>query len=199
MGEKITPSVVLEDTIPISDRFARTPRHYMIRGLFFEPFFRTLGEEWHAIEKDLVAMPEGGRYAVFTEYPQIDHARFAVAAAAKQFPDLPEREGLRRIERSAAAQFEASSMGKILTALVTDPASAFRVLPSVYVHVQTGGRLQSVIGTSGARVEVRDFAPWVDCSLIGALEGIVVLLGKRPSITLELLNERDANYDIEWS
>jgi uncharacterized protein (TIGR02265 family) len=196
---RVTPDVILADTIPLEERFARTPRHYTIRGVFFEQLVRTLGEEWRALEKELLAPPEDGEYSALGEYPQIDHARLAVAAARKQFPTLPLREGLRRIERGAAAHFAQSSMGKVITLVVSDPRSAFRALPSAYLHIQKGGTLRATIRGAGAHVEARDFAPWVDCSLIGALEGMVVLFGKRPSMEVELLSDFDADFDIDWS
>ncbi|MGZ3418351.1 MAG: DUF2378 family protein [Polyangiales bacterium] len=199
MGGRITPDVVLADTVPLEERFARTPRHYTIRGVFFEPFVRTLGEEWRAVEKELLEPPEDGEYSALGEYPQIDHARLAVAAARKQFPGLSLREGLRRIERGAAAHFAQSTLGKVLTTVVSDPSSAFRTLPTAYAHIQRGGILRVTPRSSGARVEARDFAPWLDCSTIGAFEGMVVLFGKRPSMTVEMLSESDANFEIEWS
>lgn len=35
--------------------------------------------------------------------------------------------------------------------------------------------------------------------MIGVLEGGVVLFGRRPVIDVELLSDRDANYDVTWT
>jgi len=197
---RITPDVILEDTLPVEERFARTPRHYLIRGLFFEPFVRTLGhDEALALQKDLIAPPEDGEYGTITEYPQVDHARYAVAAARKRWPTVSLREALRRVERSMAAQFAQSSMGKIFNSVLSDPHAVFRALPHIYPLIQTGGRFDCTLRAGTAHIELRDFAPWIDCSTIGALEGLVVLFGKRPSIELAMLTDYHADIEVEWS
>jgi uncharacterized protein (TIGR02265 family) len=195
---RVTPASILEDTIPVEERLARTPRGYTIKGLFFHAFVRALGRRWSELESKLIAPAPRGDYVAFDDYPQFDHALLAVEVARMQHPDVPLREGLRRLERDAARVFAESTVGRVVVSLATDPRTAFRIFPGAYRHMQTGGTVRAIERPRGVRLEMRSFAPWVDCSFLGAIEGAVVLFGKRPQLDVELLAEGDANFELEW-
>jgi uncharacterized protein (TIGR02265 family) len=195
---RVTPEIVLsEGGLDVEERFAKTPRDYTIRGMFFASLVRDVGDDWPVIAKELLAPPDDGQYATLGDYPQIDHARLAVAAARKRHPDVSLREGLRRIERGAASAFAQSTIGHVV-GMFAEPLTLFRVLPDLHHHMQRGGTMRYVTRGTGARIELREFAPWLDCSMLGAIEGVVVLFGKRPFIEITLHSNHDADFDIDW-
>lgn len=196
---RVTPDTILEDGPSAEERIARTPRSYTIKGLYLARHVRALGLPWSELGAMLDAPPPEGHYHAFGDYPQADHARLAVLAARKQFPSVPLREALRRLERTVAQVFADSSMGRMLGGLVTDPKTAFRLFPAAYRLAQHGGAVRTIERPRGVRLELRAFAPWLDCSLVGTIEGTVVLFGRRPLIEVDMLSDTDADYDIEWT
>lgn len=195
---RVTSDVSLDLELDVDDRLARTPPHDLIRGMFLTRHVRALGARFEEVRSSLSVPPP---YQPFGEYPQRDHARLAVAVARLQFPAVPVAEGLRRVERHAAEVFVASSIGRALTTLASNPLAALRLFPTAWRHMQTGGELvtRELPHSHGIRLEVRDLAPWLDCSMIGSLEGGVVLFGRRPMIEVELLSDHDANYLVTWT
>jgi len=200
---RVTSDVSLDLELDAEDRIARTPRHYTIKGMFLARHVRALGAKFDAIRDQLLEPPRGDQYLPFGDYPQSDHARLSVAVARQEFPSLRLAEALRRVERQAAEVFVASSVGRMLTSLASDPLTGFRLFPVAYRHMQSGGELVAIdlpAGRSrGIRLELRDFAPWLDCSMLGTFEGGVVLFGRRPMIEVELLSDYDANYLVSWT
>lgn len=196
---RVTPEAVLDDTMSFDERLARTPAEYTIKGLFFRSAVEALGPEVVLCEPQLSAPPPLGGYSAIADYSQRDHAVLAAAAARKLYPQLSLREGLRRMERGAAHEFAESSVGRVIVRFASSPTSAFQLLPRIFTHVQKGGVMQVRLRQNGVCVECREFAPWLDCSVIGALEGVVVLFGKRPTVDVKLISAFDADYDIDWS
>lgn len=194
---RVTPDVSLEQELDADDRVARTPRDHTIKGMFLTRHARWLEEELPALRPQLLV--QTASYNPFGDYPQADHARLAIAAARKLFPALPLAEGLRRVERHAADVFVGSSVGRVLSSLASDPSTGLRMFPMAWRHMQTGGELTVVPGSRGVRIEVRDLAPWLDCSMIGSLEGAVVFFGRRPVIEVELTSDFDASYEVTWT
>lgn len=184
---------------PAVERIARTPASHVIRGLFFRGYVDALAGDWETIARTLDAPPALGAYLPLVEYPQSDHARLALAVAARRYPTLPMREALRRLERRAARAFSESALGRILISVAGDPRKALLHLPSIYRNLQGGGTIEARNGPRGVRLELRGFAPWLDCSWVGVIEGLVVLFGRRPVLSIDLHGEESADYEVEWT
>ncbi len=196
---RVTPDTVLEDTLSAEERIARTTPAYTIKGLFLARHVRALGCSWADVAPTLEAPPPDGNYHLFEDYPQADHARLAIVVARRQFPNMSLREGLRRLERATAQVFVETSFGRLLFGLVSSPAMALRLLPAAYQLAQHGGSVRAIERRRSVRLELRGFAPWIDCSLVGTIEGAVVLFGRRPQIDVDMLSDTDADYEVEWT
>lgn len=197
---RVTPDVSLEHELDVEERIARTPAQFTIKGMFLLRHMRPLGASYAELRPLLREPPEGDRYQPFADYPHVDHARLTVAVAARLFPTVSLAEAVRRIERHMAEVFVSSNLGRAVSALAASPAAALKLYPVAWRHSQSGGVVTAhEVGRGRVRVEVRRAAPWLDCGVLGSIEGTVVLFGKRPIVEVELLSDFDANYDVTWT
>lgn len=196
----MTPSTPLKGSFDPEQRFALFPSTYTIKGLFFPRLVEMLGDGFASLAPTLRMPPKDGRYVAFNDYPQSDYSRLVWAVARRCFPTLPPREAARRVAWRDIDVFGASRVGGVTLALLGDPRSALTKLPEMMNLVLKGGALLSRDrGPDRVFLEYRRFFGWIDCYVIGTLEGIVQHFGKQPTINVEITGEGEATYDIAWS
>lgn len=186
--------------IDVESRLARVPRSYTLKGMFFGSLVASLGDDgWEAIRPQLRAAPRFDRYVPFSDYPQVDYCRIAVAAAARLHPDVDLPEAARRLARGDFAVFARSRVGAVLMSLAGDLPTVLSGLPSLYQKVTRGGNVESErLDGGGVSLRYTDYHGWVDCYTLGTIEGVVMHFGQRPHIRVSLESETRATYDVRW-
>lgn len=193
-------SSALDGTFDPEARFASFPPHYTIKGVFFTGLVAMLGDRFDTVAQGLSAPPRLGRYLPFRDYPQVDYSRVTHAAVKHCFPDLPLREAARRVARNDFAAFASSTVGTVMLSVMRDPSEALLRFPEIHRLVLRGGRVDAEpLSPHGIRLEYRDFLGWVDCYVIGTLEGAVGLFGATPTLDVTLFSDRHARYDVRWT
>jgi uncharacterized protein (TIGR02265 family) len=93
--------------LDIAERIRAVPRQATVKGMFFDgpiaEAFRRSGDR-----------PGQVSYVAFKDYPLTEHIQVLVACAMAGYPDVPVREGLRRLGRDAFRTFLGSLAGKVL-------------------------------------------------------------------------------------
>jgi uncharacterized protein (TIGR02265 family) len=197
---RVTPSVALRGSFDPERRFAMFPPTYAIKGLFFPRLVEMLGDGFRAVAPTLRMPPKDGRYVPFTDYPQSDYSRIVAAAARRCFAGMELREAARRVAWKDIDVYGASRIGGVTLALLGDPRSALTKLPDLINLVLKGGTIVARDrGPSHVFLEYRRYFGWIDCYVIGTLEGIVQRFGKKPEIAVNIMGDGEATYDVTWS
>jgi len=185
------------DGTAAEERFARFPKGYTMRGLFFPRIVASLGPRgWEEVKNYLLAPPRNGRYVAFKSYPQVDYSRLCHAAARRRHPMEPTREAMRLLARHDWSELAESRMGKVSMAFVEDARGALKRIGEFYSLVLNGGRV--VVDETEDEVELRfeKFYGWLDCYPVGTVEGAVMHYGGTPRVTLDLRDELNGSIRV---
>jgi uncharacterized protein (TIGR02265 family) len=188
---------VLLGAVDPEERFARFPPGFTLKGMFFSRLVEIGGRHAATVQGKLVAPPRLGRYVPFADYPQVDYSRLAHAVATGMFPRLPVREAMRQLARLDYATFADSTVGRVSLALVSGAESALSAFPTAFSAVLRGGTLTvKKLGPGKFDVVLTDFYGWVDCYMLGTLEGVVDHFGRQFEAELDLHSPISATYHL---
>jgi uncharacterized protein (TIGR02265 family) len=193
----LTPSTSLTGTFDLEALVAGFPGDHLVKGMFCSRLVDVLGDDYEPLESKLIAPPRGGRYLTFKDYPAADYTRLVVRAAQKQFPELPLSESTRRLARDDIQTFASSTWGKVALTLVSDPRVALTSMPEAHTRAAPGPEL---------RVEERDartvrliyvgYRGLVEY-MLGQLEGVVLMFGRTPTVTIHRAGPDVLNFDVD--
>lgn len=134
----VGPEEPLKGDVDVEAQARDIPPSFVVKGMFFTRLRDKLGDRWAAFEKSLEHPPRLGIFMPFNDYPQADYLRLCGAAAAAAYPNLPLREGLRRLARDDFRVFASSTFGKVVLASVGDVHRALLTVPTVYAKMASG-------------------------------------------------------------
>jgi uncharacterized protein (TIGR02265 family) len=190
-------SRALDFAVDAEARFARFPRHYTLKGMFFTRVIGLGARFFDAVRPKLIDPPRAGRYVAFADYPQVDYSRIAHAVATGLTPTLPVPEAMRQLARRDLSTFATSSIGRVSLAMLRDAEAAVLKLPDLYAAVLHGG---IVTGRSLGKNEIEftfsDYYGWVDCYPVGTIEGLVDRYGRSCHIEVDVEGALSAVYRI---
>jgi uncharacterized protein (TIGR02265 family) len=194
LGNRLAGSIDAEAIV------ASIPKSFLVKGMFFARLLAQLGPGYAAVEPRLEAAPRLGRYLPFSDYPQTDYVRVSTVTAQKLFPNVPLREAMRLLGREDFSVFAASTLGKVILAVVGDTRSAFLRTPFIYMKMAPGDWVvtSEVLDEKTMRIE---FAPvygtWE--YLLGQLEGVVMNYGGDPTTTIRELPGKKIQFDVAYA
>jgi uncharacterized protein (TIGR02265 family) len=194
----LTPAQYLTGSIDVEATARGIPTTYRVKGMFFARLVEQLGDGFSQVEPQLATPPRFGRYVPFSDYPQSDYVRLTTATAQKLYPNVPLREGVRRLGRDDFNVLATSTIGKITLAAVGDARSVLLKAPFIYEKLAPGG--WTVTGEPIDDVTVRiEFAPvygtWE--YTLGQLEGVILNFGGTPRTTVSELPMRKVQFDVQ--
>ena len=186
----------LDGPLDIEAISAAIPPDYTVKGMFFSRFVESLGTDWKNVMTKLKAPPRLGRYLPFQNYPQGDYTHLCAAAAAKRFPRVSLREGVRRLAREDLAVFADSMIGKVVLALAGDARATLLRTPDAYARVTTGARVSAVeVDARTVRMEFFGHISLPEYT-IGQMEGVVLHYGGAPRSTCRLVGDQHAIFEV---
>jgi uncharacterized protein (TIGR02265 family) len=176
------------------------PKTFLVKGMFFARLLAQLGPGYSTIEPRLQAAPRFGRYLPFSDYPQSDYVRVSTTAAQKVFPNVPLREAMRLLGREDFSVFAASTLGKVILAVVGDSRSAFLRTPFIYMKMAPGDWVVTSEELDERTIRI-EFAPvhgiWE--YLLGQLEGVAMNYGGDPTTTIRELPGKKVQFDVRYA
>jgi uncharacterized protein (TIGR02265 family) len=192
----LTPAQYLRGTLDGEATARNIPSSFLVKGMFFARVVSQLGDGYANVVPQLAAPPRLGRYVPFSDYPQADYVRLSVAAAAKLYPNVPLREGLRRLGRDDFGVLATSTIGKVTLAAVGDARSVLLKAAYIYESLSRGWKVTGeALDASTVRIT---FAPvygtWE--YTLGQLEGVVLNFGGTPTTTVNELPGRTVQFDV---
>jgi uncharacterized protein (TIGR02265 family) len=192
-----SPDDPISGTFDVEATARAFTRKHLAKGMFFNRLLSVLGSSFGDLVPSLEAPPRLGKYLPFSDYPQGDYLRLAVAVAERTYPAWSLREGIRRLSRDDFKVFSDSTLGKVLLAVAGDAHAALLNLPSMYMKVATAD--WKITGEEIDKGAVRiTFAPvlgpWE--FQLGQLEGLVLAFGKTPSVRVVELPRSAVRFDV---
>ncbi len=201
MGDSATylPDTPLTVGFDVRERLARLHRQHTVKGFFTLPVAKRLGPAELDRLRPLLLEPPKRSHLPFTDYPVADHQLLTIELVKREYPRLPLSEGIRRFERSTASRFADSMLGKVVVSVLDGPRSALLKLPDVSARVANLGGITVSEKAGGVLVQYRGYSGFLDCAMIGALEGVVMLFRKSPRVEATIHSEHDGDYLVRWS
>jgi len=172
-------------------------RAHLVKGMFFNRLLAVLGPSFGDLVPSLAAPPRLGKYLPFSDYPQGDYLRVAVAVAERSYPAWSLREGIRRLSRADFKVFADSTLGKVLLAVAGDVHAALLNVPSTYTKVTSANWTITGEAIDQGAVTIT-FAPLLGPweFQLGQLEGVVLAFGKTPSVRVMELPKGAVRFDV---
>ena len=172
-------------------------RAHLVKGMFFNRLLAVLGPSFGDLVPSLEAPPRLGKYLPFSDYPQGDYLRVAVAVAERSYPAWSLREGIRRLSRADFKVFADSTLGKVLLAVAGDVHAALINVPSTYTKVTSANWTITGEAIDQGAVTIT-FAPLLGPweFQLGQLEGVVLAFGKTPSVRVMELPKGAVRFDV---
>ncbi len=184
----------------VETRLGALAPHHTVKGMFTAEVVRQLrSDELDRVKKELVAPPRTAHRA-FTDYPVVDHQRLTITLVRRLHPNLSIAEALRRFERSNASRFADTTLGRVMVAMLRDPAAGLLKLPEIGRMVSNVGHIRaSRAGDHAVRLVYTSYSGFLDSAIIGSLEGVVMFFGKQPTIEADIRSFSDAEYLVRWA
>ncbi len=188
----------LDFPFDVESRLAALSPKHSVKGMFTATVVKRLGEAEHQRLKPLLLAPPRGNYVAFSSYPVVDHQRLTIALARRLFPAVPITEALRRFERSAAERFAETTLGKVVVAALDSPGTGLMRVPEISHLVSHVGTISAERVQDGVKLSYREYSGFLDCAMVGSLEGAVMFFGYKPEIEVSLQSERDGDFVVRW-
>jgi uncharacterized protein (TIGR02265 family) len=178
----------LNAPLDIAERLRAVPRQATVKGMFFDgpiaEAFRRSGDR-----------PGQASYVAFKDYPLTEHIQVLVACAMAGYPDVPVREGLRRLGRDAFRTFLGSLAGKVLfTVAGRDFDAALGLVARSYAIAGPVGTAAVVERTPKAAViHLKDIYNLPDCYHVGIFEAAMEYFAKDGEVLTRVRTPSDVD------
>jgi uncharacterized protein (TIGR02265 family) len=159
---------------PLDPRAAlrRVPAAETIKGMFLQAMVGA------ASAKGQLLPGARDRYVPFQDYPLREHVDLLVESAKLLYPDMPLRQGLRRIGRHAPAALRESTIGRVLWSSAHDVHSMLSAMAKGYAVVHPSSAVTVFEeGPNRARVSLERIWWFLDSHHVGCFEGAMRAAG----------------------
>ena len=141
------------------------------------------------------------KYKPFVSYKRSEAMRVEAHLAQLLYPDLPLREGLRRVCHRIYPQFLSSLLGRIvLVALFSgDVDAVLGAGPKMMAAVTSFGKVDARrVGERHWLYHYRDYYSWLDSGDVGIIEGLLRHYNVEPELTIAMPSTFEMWLDIRW-
>jgi uncharacterized protein (TIGR02265 family) len=170
------------------------PPSAQIRGMFIIPVLQIARRS---------SKPPGqkqrDRYVPFQFYPLREHARLLIDTAGLVFPQLPLRQGLRKLGRGAPAAFVSSTLGRVVLQPNQGPFEVVTALATGYnLCLKPGNAVVEQRSERSLEVTLEDIHYFIDSHHVGAFEGAVKHAGEQARVRIQRISAAQAVLLVEW-
>jgi uncharacterized protein (TIGR02265 family) len=179
--------------LDVGARLKLIPPHATVKGMVLDGVLKEtarLGQ----------ALPTRGPYVGYKDYPLPEFLALQVEAAARVFPALPPREGLRRLGQGAYPALFQSMIGRVLFGVLgKNPETLVKVAPKGYAVTGNTGQVDVIEATpQGALLRFQEFYGFLDSYHVGVLEGAITACNRSGRVLFKPLGEVDGEMLCEW-
>lgn len=169
------------------------PARATVKGMFFQDIVDAL--------RDVGKERAGVRYHAFHDYSLRDFMVFLVDAARELHPDVPTREGLRRIGQKAYPVFADTRLGKVVFGVLgSNLAVIMKMAAKGYALSLNVGRAETLdSGNSHTRIHLKEIYCFIDSYQVGVFEGAILAAKRTPDVSMRLISNSEAELLAQWS
>jgi uncharacterized protein (TIGR02265 family) len=140
------------------------------------------------------------RYVAFVSYPLAELLELLPKAAELVHPNLPVREGMRRLGQAAYPTFADSTLGRVLMSIAgSDPRAALHLAPRAYRLVGNTGEARVVdVDDCTSILELRGVWSFPDAYNVGVHEGALEAFGQDGEVRVRVHSISDVDLEIRW-
>lgn len=126
-----------------------------------------------SLERSGIKRPTAARYVSFKDYPLIELMRLLLETTVSVYPELPPKEGLRRLGRLVYPTLVNSTVGKVMFSLAGRKfEDALPLSRKAYeISLKPGSVSIENLGPGRATVALRSIWNFADCYQVGVFEG----------------------------
>lgn len=174
--------------LDVAERLRGVPREATVKGMFFDgpinESFRRSG-----------VRPGSPSYLAFKDYPLTEHIQVLVACAMAGYPDLPIREGLRKLGRDAFRTFLDSLAGRVLFSVAgrSFDAGLGLVARSYGIAGPVGTATVIERTADAAVVHMKDIYNLPDCYHVGVFEAAMDHFGRDGEVLIRIRSPSDVD------
>ena len=160
-------------SLVVAEYLQLVPKAATIKGLFITSVIEELGTKRQQLAES------SNRYTAFKDYPLTLQVKLIAEVARLAHPEVPLREGIRRVGLGIYPRFAASLLGKVLfSAVGTDPVAMMRAGSKAYASAASVGSVELVHADQGsATLRLQAMYNFIDCYQVGILQGAFSVLG----------------------
>jgi uncharacterized protein (TIGR02265 family) len=154
--------------------------------------------------RNIVLPHAADKYLPFYEYPLRDHMRLVAEATNAFWPELPKRQGLRKLGRAAVVAFLQTTFGKAVLGGLTSPETVARALLTLVRAYGTSlskptPKVEVIeLSESSCVLKVRDAWLFLDSHQIGIIEGYCSACGVRVDVRVAVDGPSSADFLCSW-
>jgi uncharacterized protein (TIGR02265 family) len=181
--------------IPIgsADAAVSIPEGATVKGFFFQRAQKELEQR---------GLPFDGtrRYTVFKDYPLAEYRDLLLLAAGKLHPQVPQREGLRRLGQLAYPTLADTMIGRVIFGVLgNDLTSVMKAAAKGYkVSMSPGSAEVLDVGARHAHVRLDDVYVFLDSYQVGVFEGAITACGRVGEVGLRRHSPITAELYCQW-
>jgi uncharacterized protein (TIGR02265 family) len=180
--------ILWSESFSLDAYLAPVPRRLTVKGMFFLDLQKSVG---------VSAIP--GTFVAFKGYPLEDWMRALVKAAGTLYPHEPTRQGLRLLGRMATRTFFESSLGRVFSALFSDPTRGIDLLRRGLSVLQSYGSIVESPRPDGVVYRISQMWDFVDSQYVGILEQGAAQFRVNPTVTIRRHAVDSADIRLTWA
>ena len=184
----------------LSAYLANTPDDATCKGLFFQDVIKAVQSAGRAAAAQ--RLPQlSRRYVAFSDYSLREHMELTTQVAGILYPDVPTREGLRRLGWLVFPGFAESLVGKVIFTIFGEHLDrVYELGPRSFPVSLSRGRAETErVGERHWRITFREIYGFLDCYYVGVIEGPIRRLGKTADVRFHASSLSDGVMDVRWS
>jgi uncharacterized protein (TIGR02265 family) len=177
-----------------ADRLMRlVPTHATMTGQFLAAVAAV------AEDRGIRLLSARQRYTPFSAYPLREHCELLLETARKVFPELPLREGLRKLGRGAPHVLLQSVVGRVVFGSVDGPLEVLRAMATSYMlHMRPGKVEVLAVDATTAVVQASEIYNFLDSHNVGVFEGAMRHAGVRGDVRIHAYDRSTADLRCSW-
>lgn len=183
----------VDGPLDLEERIPLLPDGATVKGMFL----RTVAD---VAERRSGVRPGRSNYIPFRDYPEREALELCAKSASLAYPDVPPREGVRRLGQLVFPVFRESQVGSVMMSLASDLVESLALIPRAY-EVFRAGSSAEVLELAKGRAIIALRGVWIfpDVHELGVFEGIMQHFEKSGRVLVRVLSICDVDLLLEWS
>lgn len=187
-------------SLDVEGAIHRCPSAATAKGMFFSRAVELGRRAAPSREHEIWKGVSQKRWLPFLDYPLREQMRVLANVAPLRFPDVPLREGLRRIGQTTYGTFSESMAGRVLFGAVGRKVESILALgpKAITLSVSHAEVVAEQTEERCYRIAYRSVYCFLDSFHVGVVEGAIVACRETPDVKVALESPVDGVFEVRW-